>query len=193
MIRKRKKTASIRTIDQLRVLASPVSIEIIHALRGGGPATVAELGPRLGREASSLHYHIRKLTCVGFVHETGTRRSGARTEAIHDVVADGFCGPSVPKNPKRRKLANDAVASLLRLATRNFAQASERPDALSEDGPCRNILAGRYKAWLTLRQLTEVNRHLDALLQIFLANNAAPRGQLCVLTMVLSPAQHETP
>ena len=93
MAPKRKKRAPLRSAGQLRALASPVSLEIIEALQTGGPATVSELGPRMGRRANSLHYHIRKLTDVRLVQQVATRRSGARTEAIHDVAAQTFRGP----------------------------------------------------------------------------------------------------
>lgn len=187
MVHKRKKIARVRTAEQIRVLASPASIEIIHALRIGGPTTVAEIGPRLGRKANSLHYHLRKLVRAGFVRQVSARRSGARTEAIYDVVADYFSGPSVAKDPKLQKLSNNAVAAILRLAARNFAQATENPALLRDNGNHCNIAAARTKGRLTRAQLAEVNGHLDALRRIFLEGNMRQRGELCALTIVLTP------
>ncbi|MEE9128907.1 MAG: helix-turn-helix domain-containing protein [Phycisphaerales bacterium] len=191
MNRKRKEEIPIRTAKQIRILTSAVSIEIIHVLRIGGPATVGQLGPRLGRKANSLHYHVRKLISAGFIRKTGAGRSGARTEAIYDVTAELFSGPSAPKNPKLRKLNNDAVATILRLAARNFAHATERPADLTDWGKYCNIAVGRYKAWLTRPQLAEVNKHLDALRQIFLESNQNQRGDLCAITVVLTPVDHD--
>ncbi len=188
----RKSTARISTVEQLEVLAAPATFEVFEALQAAGPATVAELGPRLGRKPNSLHYHIRKLVGLGMVEQVDTRRSGARTEALYDVTADVFTGPPVPKNTQLRKATVDAVASILRLASRNYARAAQRPGTLTQTGRHRNILAHRQKAWLTKRELAEVNRHLEALSRIFITNQGTQRGTLCALTMVLTPVRQDS-
>ncbi len=187
MTYKRKKRATIRTAAQLRALASPVSIEVIQMLRTGGAATVAELGPRLGRKANSLHYHIRKLARAGFIRKIGARRSGARTEASYDVTAEIFRYENAPENPRLRKHVNDIVAAMLRLAMRNFARASQRPQEVREGGAHANILADRYKGRLTRPQLAEVNHHLRAAREILISSCRSRRGELCTLTVVLTP------
>ncbi len=187
---KRKKVARIQTAEQLRVIASPAAIEIIEALQTRGPATVAELGPRLGCKANSLHYHIRKLARVGLVRKVGARRSGARTQAVYDVSASRITAQTVPKNAQLRKLTTEAVASLLRLTARNFARACEHPGAVDTGKAC-NILANRHKAWLTRKELAKVNGHVDALRQIFAANSGTGRGRLCALTIVLTPLDQD--
>jgi predicted transcriptional regulator len=183
----RRQTGRIRTAEQLQVLSAPATVEVLEALQAGGPATAAELGPRLGRRSNSLHYHVRKLAQAGMVEQVDTRRSGARTEAVYDVTADTFIGPSATRNRKVRQAAVDAVAALLRLATRNFARAAERPESLTETGRYRNIIAVRSKAWLTRKQLAEVNEHVDAITKIFDENHGTQRGSLYAMTTVLTP------
>ncbi len=187
MANKRRKTTRISSADQLRVLASPVSIEIIQAIRTGGPASTAELGLRLGRNANSLHYHVRKLKQGGFLHEVGMRRSGARMQAVYDVTADVFRYENAPKDPRLRKYINNIVAAMLRLATRSFASSTERPESVREDGAYRNILADRYKARLTRSELAQVNKHLRAAREVFVSSKRTRRGELCTLTMILTP------
>ncbi|MCB9851109.1 MAG: helix-turn-helix transcriptional regulator [Phycisphaerales bacterium] len=187
MAKARRKTQPIGDLQQLRVLTSAVAHEIIQSLRDGGPATVAELGPRLGRKANSLHYHVRKLVDAGFLHQVGAHRSHARTEAIYDVTAIQFEGPSAPLDKDLRDATNDVVASLLRHATRNFAQASEVANEIVESGKRRNLCADRYTAWLSNAQLAEVNKHLNALRAIFSTGSKPGEGQLCMLTTVLTP------
>ncbi len=183
----RKTKAQIRSVEQLRVLAAPATFEVFEALQSGGPATAAELGPRLGRKANSLHYHLRKRVRLKMVEAVASRRSGARTEAVYDVTASSFEGATAPKDLVLREATTDAVASLLRLATRNYARAAANPDALTQTGRHRNIAADRRKAWLTKSALVEVNTHIRALHDIFAAHREAGRGELCALTTVLTP------
>jgi DNA-binding Lrp family transcriptional regulator len=185
---KRKPTAPIRTAAQLRTLASPVVHDLLQALRTGGPATIADLGPRVGRPANSLHYHVRKLVQAGFVRQVGTGRSGARVQAIYDVVAERFVGPSAPQPARLRALTVDLVAALLRRTTRDFARATADPASVTESGPTRNIVADRHSAWLTPTQLGKANRLIDALHDVFTENAGTQQGQLFVLTTVLTPA-----
>ncbi len=187
----RKKIAKISTPEQLRVATAPATYEVLEAIQVGGPVTVAQLGPRLGRKANSLHYHIRKLVNVGLVQQVDTRRSGARTEIVYDVIADAFVGSAAPGGAKMRQATNDTIASMLRLATRNYARASERPDKVTESGPHRNLMANRHKAWLTKRELAEVNGHLKALTEIFSRNHRTQRGTLFAINLVLTPLQQD--
>jgi len=187
----RKTIERIRTAEQFRALSAPATFEVFEALHGGGPATAAELGPRLGRKANSLHYHVKKLLRLGLVVQVDARRSGARTEAVYDVTAEHFQGPTIQKNLRMRKATTDAVAAILRLANRNFANASDRPGTLRDTGAARNILAERKKAWLGKRELAEANKHLDALARIFADNHDNQRGALCALTMVLTPLDQD--
>lgn len=190
MAPRRKKIFRIRTVEQLRALASPMAIEIIEALQTRGAATVAELGPRVGRKANSLHYHIRKLARAGLVNKVGTRRSGARTQAVYDVPADRFTGKTVPPSAQVKRLTVVAVAAGLRLATRDFARAVELPFA-EAGGKHRNILANRHKGWLTRDELAKINKHVEALRKILAENKEPGRGRLCTLTLVLTPLEQD--
>ena len=184
---KRKAELRITTAEQLKLIRSPTAIDIVQALRQRGPATVSELGQRIGKRPNSCHYHVAKLVKAGFVQAVDTRRSGARTETIYDVVANQFVGPNAPKSPALRQTTREAVAGLLRLAARQFSRATECPEQLCEEGPKRNILVTRHAARLTSSQLAAVNRHFRAVEKIFLENSGSSSGQLCAATLVLTP------
>jgi DNA-binding Lrp family transcriptional regulator len=187
MARKRIKSFPIRTADQLRVTSSPVQFAIIQTLQHLGPTAIGDLGPKIGRKPNSLHYHIRKLIDAGMVVQTGSRRSGARTEAIYDVVADRFIGADISEQPALQKHTNNTVAALLRLATRDFKRATQSPETLSEQGKKRNILAHRHTARLTDDQLSELNGCIEKIEEIFSSNIGSEDGQMCALTMVFTP------
>ncbi len=184
---KRKGTLRIRTPEQLRVLGAPATLEVFESLQSSGPGTMAQVGERLGRKANTLHYHVRKLVRLGLVRAVDTRRSGARTETVYDVVADHFEGPTAPRDPALRKASTDVVASLLRLATRDYMRAAEDPGHLTRNGRHRNILVERHKAWLTPQALADVNRHLRAIQEIAHRHREPGRGQLCAMTVVMTP------
>lgn len=186
----RRRTAKLDTPARLRIIASPATLEVFEALQVGGPATATELGPRLARKPNSLHYHIRKLSRTGLIRPVDSRRSGARTETVYDVVAHEFVGSPAPGSTTLRRITADAVASLLRLAIRNYTRALERPDAITPTGRHRNLLAHRRKARLTRAQLAEVNAHIRALERIFSASANPRSGTLHALTTVLVPLEH---
>lgn len=187
MAKTRRKSFPIETAAQLRVISSPVSFAIIQTLQHLGPGTVRELGPRIGRKPNSLHYHMRRLVNTGMVRKTGTRRSGARTEAIYDVTANRFIGSGLSDRPALLRPVNEGVASLLRLATRNFAKATETRQNLRETGNRRNILARHVTARLTNNQLSELNDCINRIDEIFASSIGSEDGQMCALTMVLTP------
>jgi hypothetical protein len=184
----------IESARQLRVLASPVCVEIIQALRSSGPATVAQMGPLLGRRSNSLHYHVAKLLGAGFLRKQGQRRSGARIEAAYAVTARAFIGETAPRDPELRRLTKRVVASLLRLANRNYARSLEGGTALVETGPGRTLLVERHKAWLSPTELSRLNRHVEEIRKLFASAGSRGRaGKLAAFTMVLTPERSGPP
>jgi DNA-binding transcriptional ArsR family regulator len=61
----------------LRVLAHPLRVRLLSALRLYGPATASQLAARLAESSGATSYHLRRLALHGFVAEEpelGTRR-----------------------------------------------------------------------------------------------------------------------
>src|SRR6187402_212726 len=76
---------AVREARQIEALASGARQELVDALQTLGPCSIADLGAHLGRASDSLYYHVRLLARAGLVVERGSRRSGARDEALWDV------------------------------------------------------------------------------------------------------------
>lgn len=82
--------------DAIKVLAHPLRSRLLSALRLGGPATATALAEKLDTNTGATSYHLRKLSSVGLVEETGEGRGRERwwrpTTAMHawnDDVTEG--------------------------------------------------------------------------------------------------------
>jgi DNA-binding transcriptional ArsR family regulator len=181
-----------RTISepaQLRVLASPMRQEILDLLARTGDAQVSEIASLLGRPADSLYYHLRELERVGLVVASRARTNGKRGEMLfraahreptllHDVSPRGNT-PAVAS----------IVASMLRLGIRDFRNASAS-DAVSTQGPRRELWALRVTGWLDPDQVAGINRRICDLKDAVAKPRS--RGKLYAITILLTPLTHRT-
>ncbi|WBO66022.1 ArsR/SmtB family transcription factor [Streptomyces camelliae] len=67
-----------RVLDarSLRGLAHPLRMELLNALRRGGPATASQLAAKLGESSGATSYHLRQLAAHGFVEDAPERGKG---------------------------------------------------------------------------------------------------------------------
>lgn len=74
---------------QVRVLAHPLRMRLVGALRVHGPATATTLAELLGTNTGATSYHLRQLAEVGLVTEDPDRGSGRQRwwQAAHDVTS----------------------------------------------------------------------------------------------------------
>lgn len=63
------------TVEEAKALAHPLRLRILR-LCAGRELTNKQLADRLERDPTTIHYHVRQLTKVGFL-EAGPARSGA--------------------------------------------------------------------------------------------------------------------
>ncbi|MGW5614866.1 ArsR/SmtB family transcription factor [Streptomyces sp. NPDC003877] len=68
----------VRQLDarSLRGLAHPLRIQLLDALRFGGPATASQLAAKLGESSGATSYHLRQLAEYGFVEDAPERGKG---------------------------------------------------------------------------------------------------------------------
>jgi DNA-binding transcriptional ArsR family regulator len=174
----------IRSKRQMRALAASTRQEIVDVLPRMGTVSVAELASALGRPADSLYYHLRILKRVGLVLSAGTRRLNGRLESLFRAVAPemSLCY-EFGKNGNGSEV-NAIIASMLRLGIRDFSNSFASADA-SVSGPKRELWALRKTGWLSQDQISEINRHMHALMRVM----AVPgrNGRLYALTVVLTP------
>ncbi|MFI9831955.1 ArsR/SmtB family transcription factor [Streptomyces sp. NPDC051913] len=78
---------NLRTLDarSLRGLAHPLRMQLLDALRFGGPATASQLAERLGESSGATSYHLRQLAAHGFVADDPERGKGRERwwKAVH--------------------------------------------------------------------------------------------------------------
>ncbi|MFC9131278.1 ArsR/SmtB family transcription factor [Streptomyces sp. NPDC057099] len=68
----------VRELDprSLRGLAHPLRMQLLDALRFGGPATASQLADKLGESSGATSYHLRQLAEYGFVEDDPERGKG---------------------------------------------------------------------------------------------------------------------
>ncbi|MFJ6197641.1 ArsR/SmtB family transcription factor [Micromonospora sp. NPDC092111] len=73
---------------QVRVLAHPLRVRLLGALRVRGPATATTLAGLLDTNTGATSYHLRQLADVGLVVEDPDRNTGRQRwwRAAHDVT-----------------------------------------------------------------------------------------------------------
>ncbi|MFE9770755.1 ArsR/SmtB family transcription factor [Streptomyces sp. NPDC005931] len=92
----------VRSLDarSLRGLAHPLRMQLLNALRRGGPATASQLAARLGESSGATSYHLRQLATHGFVEDAPEHGKGRERwwRAVHDGVSfdDALLGDRDP-------------------------------------------------------------------------------------------------
>ncbi|MEV8591512.1 winged helix-turn-helix domain-containing protein [Streptomyces sp. NPDC052012] len=69
----------------LRGLAHPLRMQLLNALRRGGPATASQLAAKLGESSGATSYHLRQLATHGFVEDAPEHGKGRERwwRAVH--------------------------------------------------------------------------------------------------------------
>src|ERR1044072_8526956 len=65
-------------VAELRALAHPLRLQLLHVLHAEGPATASQLGRRLGESSGATSYHLRALHRAGMVEEAEQRNARER-------------------------------------------------------------------------------------------------------------------
>ncbi|WP_413756880.1 ArsR/SmtB family transcription factor [Streptomyces sp. MMBL 11-3] len=77
----------VRNLDarSLRGLAHPLRMQLLDALRLGGPATASQLAGQLGESSGATSYHLRQLAAHGFIEDAPERGKGRERwwKAVH--------------------------------------------------------------------------------------------------------------
>ena len=178
---RRAHTSETRT---LVALASPVRQDIVVALEGSSPRTVAELAGRLGRRPDALYHHLRALERAGMLiaepsPSTGGRPGRAwrlRVKAVH-LPARAVAGPNAT-------YAERIVSAMTRASLRDYRRALRASEA---EGGARPS-ASRSSVWLDAGELRAVERTLTRLVARLRLHEPRPDRSPHVLTWVLAPA-----
>jgi predicted ArsR family transcriptional regulator len=176
--------------DAIAALASPVRQELFDVLEAvGGETTVAELANHLGRAADGLYYHLETMRRVGLIDVVAGRSRAGRDERRYRLVGGDArleLGPS-PGNPSRARAVGRVVGGMLRIARRNYDSAVA--DGACSVGAARDLWAARQVAWVTRKELADINRLLATLVTHMPRTRTSRRTKLISLCVVLAPLQ----
>jgi hypothetical protein len=141
----------------------------------------------LGRPADALYFHLRALTRVGLVRNAGYRTRRGGKEALYCTVAPELKLKYELHDGANRKGVCAIVASMLRLANRDFGRSLQRGN-VRVSGAHRELWSFRKVGRLSSAQVAKLNQRLKGLVQ----DICAPRGhgRLYAVTVVLTPLDH---
>jgi DNA-binding Lrp family transcriptional regulator len=189
-------TRVLRSPEAIELVSSPLRLELLEHLRQAGQASTADLARLMGRPATALHYHVKRLWQAGLLRAAGRRPAGKRGEALYALSAVRFA--VIPTTTVSRRAVVRTLGATLRLAQREAGRALHTEDARGS-GPTRNLHIRRLRAPLGEAAQAEVNRLLDSLERLFereMRRGARERthgGEALSLTFVLAPAGRKPP
>jgi DNA-binding transcriptional ArsR family regulator len=146
------------TAAQLRGLAHPIRLQLLHVLRSDGPATATQLARRLGESSGSTSYHLRALHRAGLVEEAerrnGRERWWQRTSTL--VAIPNSIPPDAPAGERTELQA--AHAQIESILVEHDEQALASWMAIRYDLPVEWQDAqwiGNFRMWGTAAEIKE--------------------------------------
>jgi DNA-binding transcriptional ArsR family regulator len=174
-------------MDTLELLAHPVRLRIVHAMRGGRTLTTAELWDRIpGTSKATVYRHVDVLAAGGILEVAGEQRVRGGVERRYRLRQDrASISPetfeSVSPDDHRRGFAA-AMAALLA----EFNAYLDRDDA----DPAADLVGYQQRAlWLSRDELAGLISELRAAIAPRLANPAAPDRARYLISPILFPVE----
>jgi DNA-binding transcriptional ArsR family regulator len=170
----------------MAALASPQRLELIGLFVDADRLSIADMAARVGRPATSLYHHVAVLEEAGVVKRAGTRPKGKRFETLYELTR-----PIVDVDVDDKDTLRRAMTAALRMAERDFAEAIERDDVVTE-GPERQLQGYRVHVRASGDVLARLNERLQAVEDLFreLATqdtDPGPDDEFVSLTVLLAP------
>jgi DNA-binding transcriptional ArsR family regulator len=151
-------TAPVSPVE-LRALAHPLRLQLLHLLRLEGASTASELGRRLGESSGSTSYHLRVLQRVGMIAECERRNGRERWWAAVGTrrLIPNSIDPTLPADERVELQA--AHAQIESIILERDEQALERWESLKYDLPLDWQDAGflgSFRVWGTADEIKEL-------------------------------------
>ncbi|MGW0807922.1 helix-turn-helix domain-containing protein [Nonomuraea sp. NPDC002799] len=174
-------------MDPLELLAHPVRLRIVHAMRGGRELTTAQLCARIPDASKAMLYrHVELLAGSGILEVAGERRvRGAverRYRLRHDRAAVGTeaLGTLSPEDHKR------VFATAMAVLVAEYNAYLGREDA----DPLADLVGYRQHAvWLDREELEEMIGELRRVILPRLANQPSEDRARYLLSPILFPVE----
>lgn len=171
---------------QLKAIRYPIRQEIIDILSATGPSTIPELAALMSVRPESLYIHVRVLVDAGLVHKCAQRRTRKRPAGVYELVFQKRSILYDLNDTDKVAAYQEITKAILRLSARDSTAAFESGQAISS-GEKRNLWVGRIVGWLSNKELSEVNEHIQALARLFQQSQPGPGKQMLAWTHALSP------
>ncbi|MFE9579730.1 helix-turn-helix domain-containing protein [Nocardia sp. NPDC006044] len=176
-------------MDSLELLAHPVRLRIVHALRGGRLLTTAQLCERLPDTSKATVYrHVEMLTAGGILEvaeEERVRGAVQRRYRLHQerATVDPAAAQSLTPDDHRRVFAT-AMATLLA----EFNAYLDRPAAdLTRDA----VGYRQHAIWLSDDEVLELIEGMRSAILPKLANESTPNRTRYLLSPILFPVEDQ--
>ena len=146
---------------QLRALAHPLRMQLLHVLHTEGPATATQLARRLGKSSGSTSYHLRALHRAGLLEEA-ERQDGRERWWQHPPLSEGPMIPnSVPPEASdlERRQLQAAHETLERALLERDEQALQRWNEVRYDLPLdmqETQWIGGFQIWGTVAEVRDL-------------------------------------
>ncbi|MBN1210110.1 MAG: helix-turn-helix domain-containing protein [Myxococcaceae bacterium] len=189
-----QKTLLLRDASQVRVLAHPLRMRIIEALRTqeGSPRQVADV---LGTKPTRLYHHFAALEQAGLITLEGTRQRRGVVERLYRPAARQFVvDRALFEGPQRRRRG----ASVVSAASAMFAVTLEELRSGVEAGTMpltdrQRAELGSFRLELAPGKLPLLMRRLRELVAEAQAAEVGEGGEPVRLTVALFPVGTKAP
>ncbi|MET7335751.1 helix-turn-helix domain-containing protein [Nonomuraea sp. NPDC005650] len=175
------------TLELLELLAHPVRLRIVHAMRGGRELTTAQLCARIPDTSKAMIYrHVDLLATNGILEVADERRVRGAVERrfrlrLDRVVVDADAVAALSPDDHRRVFAT-SMAVLA--AEFNAYLDRDAPD------PAADLVGYRQHAiWLSREELENMIDGLRRVILPLLANQPAPERTQYLLSPIFFPIE----
>jgi DNA-binding transcriptional ArsR family regulator len=156
---------TVRRLDQLRLLASPLRLRLLEAF-AAGPCTTKQAAAVLRVAPTRLYHHTRALEQAGLIKLTGTRQNRGTTERYYLAVARELAVDPAILAPRREgfQASADAAASVFDASRDELLGAMAR--SRREPWPSRVApIAARIPVYATTAELARLKIEVTRLLK----------------------------
>jgi DNA-binding transcriptional ArsR family regulator len=174
-------------VDTLELLAHPVRLRIVHAMRGGRELTTAQLCARIPDSSKAMIYrHVDLLASNGILEVADERRVRGAVERryrlrLDRVVVDAEAVAALSPDDHRR-----VFATSMAVLVAEFNAYLDRDNA----EPAADLVGYRQHAiWLNRDELEKMISELRRVILPLLANQPAPDRAQYLLSPVFFPIE----
>jgi DNA-binding transcriptional ArsR family regulator len=174
-------------MDALELLAHPVRLRIVHAMRGDRTLTTAELSARLPDVSKAMVYrHVDLLANAGILEVAQERRVRGAVERVYRlrpdraaITSESGAAPSLDDYWR-------VFATALAVLTAEFRAYLDREDA---DPPADLVGFRQHAIWLSREELEQLITELRQAIAPRLANQPTPDRARYLLSPILFPME----